>query len=148
LAESGIATIPSGDKRVFGTFYQELLKLMNQPVPDQAKIAPHVGVCIALIDRELNGLSTTVLTGPTVERLICGFDCNDAWKSVGSWDHAAQRYLALVALRQAWERLDRNQREEQERLGIELKVLLRKLQFKDAQNGPNGFNPTRVAPGR
>jgi Cytochrome c554 and c-prime len=148
LAESRIATIPSGDKGEFVTPYQELLKLMNQPVPDQAKIAPHVDDCIALIDRELDGLSMTVLEGPTVERLICGFDCDDAWQSVGSWDHATQRYLALVALRQAWERLDRNQREEQERLGIELKELLRKLQFKEDQNSPSAFNPARVIPAR
>ncbi len=148
LAESRVVTMPSGDKREFGTPYQELVKLMNQPIPDQAKIAPHVDDCIALIDRELNRLSTTVINGPTVERLICGFDCDDAWQSVGSWDHATQRYLALVALRQTWERLDPHQRQEQERLGNELKELLRKLRFNEAQNSPSGFDPARVVPGR
>jgi hypothetical protein len=148
LTESRVVTTPRGDKREFGTTFQELLKLMNQPVPDQDKIAGHVDDCLALIDRELNGLSSTVLKGPTVERLICGFDCDDAWQTVRDWDHATQRYLALVALRQAWERLDGNQREEQARLGNKLKELLRKLQFKKDENSPSGFDPANVLPGR
>ena len=148
LTESRVVRRPKGDNREFGTPFRELLELMNQPVPDQDKIAARVDDCIALIDRELKGLTRTVLDGPTVERLIRGLDCADAWKTVRSWDHATQRYLALVALRQAWSRLDQDQREEQGRLGDELKQLLQELQFKGAQNSPSGFDPARVVPGR
>jgi hypothetical protein len=84
------------------------------------------------------------MDGPAVERLINELNSPCAWQTVSGWDHAAQRYLGLVPLAEAWQRLDQNQRAKQAQLGVALRKLLEKIQFKDDLNSPRGFDPARI----
>jgi hypothetical protein len=121
-----------------------LQDVMSRPFPGKAQVEKATKDAIGLLDREIARVSKVSLDGPAVERLIRELDAPNSWDSARSWDHAAQRYLALVPLNQAWKRLDPAQLSEQNLLAERLYRLLEKLGFKDELNSPRDYDPATV----
>jgi Cytochrome c554 and c-prime len=144
LIGQNLAHGPAGRGQTFATRCQELSRMMSRPLPDRDKVKALVQHGIESLELELVALSQVELDGAAVERLFRQFDSPDAWSAVTNWDHAVQRYLSLVPLLQAWQRLDENQRSKQNQLRVRLQNLLEKIEFKGDFNSPRGFDPARV----
>ena len=69
---------------------------MTKPIPDREEIPCHVNAVLEPLDRRLREVSSRSFPLAEVERLITMFDDPKAWEGVDCWDHATQRYLALV----------------------------------------------------
>jgi len=128
---------------------QSLVIEMSRPIPDAAAAMPMAEQGIKALDGLIPEFSSRPAGAPPfnaagVEQLIDGFNRRDAWKKVGSWDQAAQGYLALVPLNQARGRLDPGRVKEQQALSQELRALLDKLRYPDSYDSPRGFDPTRL----
>ena len=63
------------------------------------------------------------------------------WDLIAGWDDAAQRYLAIVPLRQSWVDLVPGQQAEQDRLKERLEDRRRGLEFPSGLDSPKDFGP-------
>ncbi len=119
---------------------------MSRPVPDPAVVKSMADQCIKALDGVILRFSTQpasalLFDAAGVERLINGLNRPEAGNKVASWDHAAQRYLALVPLNQARGRLDSRRQTEQKALSDELHNLLGRLSFPTGYDSPRGSIP-------
>ena len=122
-------------------------------MPDLAVVKVMADQCIKGLDGVILRFSTRpapalLFDAAGIERLINGLNRPEAWNKVASWDHAAQRYLALVPLNQARGRLDSRRLTEQKALSDELRNLLGRLSFPKDYDSPRGFDPGRLPVGR
>jgi hypothetical protein len=145
VSDQRLAAGPAGTP-AFGRQLEDLRAVMSQPFPVRERVIVSVKDTIDSTDRELAGLSKLILDGPIVERLIRRFDDPKSWQTVSDWDHAAQRYLALVPQMQAWKRLDPGKGSEQQQLAEKLHELLKKLEFKNDTNSPRQEDPAQFRP--
>ena len=148
LVKDRPATPSKGPAGELEASLQKLLGALSRPLPDRPEVARRTQDCLPALDRALADLTPVVFDGPAVERLVRRFNDPDAWRTVASWDHAAQRYLDLVPLRQAWQHLDRDHSQNQQQLADKLRDLLRTLEFGADLNSPRGFDPAEVVPRR
>jgi hypothetical protein len=145
-----------GDRRKVKEFQlalKSLVTAMSRPIPDAAALKPMAEKGINALEGLIQELSIRPAFSPPfdaigVEQLIDGFNRREAWNTVASWDHAAQRYLALVPLNQARGGLDPGRRTEQQALSDELRVLLDRLRFPAGYDSPPAFDPGRLPVGR
>jgi hypothetical protein len=147
LNEPAFANEPKA--KDFQAAIESLVAAMGRPSRDAVKLRPSVEQGIRAIDGLVSDLSSRAPASPPfdavgVERLIDGFNHVRAWSKVASWDHAAQRYLALVPLNQARGRLDPERKPTQQALAAELRAVLEKLRFPDGYDSPKGFDPHRL----
>lgn len=99
------------------------------------------------LDAWIRRLETAPMDAPTVARLLEAFNTKDGWARVHNWDGAAQRYLALVPLRQALRALDPSR--DDPALRDELARLLERLRFPPGEDGPGrAFDPAALRPSR
>jgi hypothetical protein len=95
------------------------------------------------LDGWLRRLEPATLDAATVDRLLRTLRSADAWAKAHNWDAAAQRYLALVPLRQALVKLDPAR--DDPKLREELEKLLERLRFPPGEDGPGRqFSPTAI----
>jgi hypothetical protein len=135
----------------FESALRSLIKEMSRPIPDAAAVNPLAEQGIKALDDLISDLSARPASSPPfdavgVERLTNGFNHPAAWNQVMSWDHAAQRYLALVPLNQARGRLDPRRAADQQALSDELRALLDRLRFPPGYDSPRKFDPRRRPP--
>jgi Cytochrome c554 and c-prime len=146
FANSGI-----GDRARVGEFVTALESLtgeMSRSIADAVKVRRLAETGIKIIDpliREFSLLpdGSSPVDANVVNKLITGLNDSDAWNTVASWDHAAQRYLALVPLNQARRKLDPIQPD----LAEDLRKILSRLTFPTGFDSPRGFDPRRVLDG-
>ena len=117
---------------------------MTKPIPDRKEIPCQVNALLEPLDRRLREVSSRSFSLAEVERLITMFDDPKAWEGVDCWDHATQRYLALVPFYQVWCRLGADRVADQRKLKQRLDELLRRLKFDEGFESPQGFDPARV----
>jgi hypothetical protein len=95
------------------------------------------------LDGWLGRLGTSPLDAATVGRLVDSLRSEDGWAKVRNWDGAAQRYLALVPLRQGLVKLDPAR--DDPKLRDELVRLLGRLRFPAGEDGPGRqFSPANL----
>jgi hypothetical protein len=122
---------------------------MCRPVPDAAVVKPMADKGIKALDGMISRYSTRpapaqLFDAAAVEQLIDVLNCPEAWNKVASWDHAAQRYLALVPLNQSRGPLDSPRQSEQKAFSEKLHHLLDQLSFPQDYDSPRGFDPGRL----
>jgi Cytochrome c554 and c-prime len=148
------STVGDGAKlKVVQSALQSLATEMSRPMPEVASVTQLADKAIKAIDGVIREFSVRLavsspLSGVAVERMIADLNRPEAWSKVASWDHAAQRYLALVPLNQARGRLDPRRQSEQKALSDELHKLLDRLTFPKDFDSPRGFDPGRLPVGR
>jgi hypothetical protein len=144
LAEKPAGLDPIDDRKLFEFAIEKLLKEMSRPIPDREQIPRHVNAVLEPLDRWLIGVSSRFFPLAEVERMITMFNDPKAWEGVDCWDHATQRYLALVPLYQVWCRLGSDRVPDQRKLKQRLDELLRRLKFNEGFDSPEGFDPAKV----
>jgi hypothetical protein len=122
---------------------------MSRPIPDAAAVKPMAEDGIKALDGLIPELSkrptgAVPFNAAGVAQFVDRFNRPDAWKNVKSWDHAAQRYLALVSLNQARGRLDPGLVKKEQAFSQELRGLLEKLRFPEGYDSPRAFDPGRL----
>ena len=135
---------PRDDRRAFEVAIEKLLTEMARPIPDRDEIPSHVNALLKLLDHRLREVSSRSFPLAEVDRLITMFNDPKAWEGVDCWDHATQRYLALVPFYQVWCRLDSSRATDQRKLKQRLDGLLRILKFDEGLDSPQGFDPAKV----
>jgi hypothetical protein len=152
LLESPVLSADARAK-AFLSVLQPLSAETSRPIPDATAVKRMAEQGI----RALDGVIQEFSTGPAssrrfdaagVEQLIDGFNHRESWNKVASWDHAAQRYLALVPLNQAWHPESPGRAKQQEALSQQLRAVLEKLRFPEGYDSPRGFDPGRLPVGR
>jgi hypothetical protein len=136
--ESSANLDPNGDWARFDTSIKRLIAEMSRPNPDRAKVTSLADAAITPLRRRLSVVSERVFSTADVEHTIASFNDPDAWKNVGDWDHAVQRYLGIVSIRQAWVMLAPERHSDHEALRKELDRLRSRLRFDEAGDGPRG----------
>jgi hypothetical protein len=121
---------------------------MTRTVPDAAIVKRESQKAEEEVGRCLRALGHIRFDAGKVERLITAIDRPDAWDRVACWDEAAQRYLALVPLRQSWVALAPLRKTDQDRLATRLEDLRAKLMFPAGFDSPTGFDPGKLRQGR
>ena len=124
---------------------RELTTFMEQnsavaSIPIKARLAADT------LAKQLDQLEGIRFDTRLVERLINQLEKPESWQAVTSWDEATQRYLALVALRQSWTRLDPARKPDQDRLATRLEVLRDALSFPPGFDSPASFDPKPLRP--
>jgi hypothetical protein len=142
-----------GKVKEFQTALKLLTTAMSRPNPHAAAVRPMAERGIAALDGliqefSIRPASSIPFNAAGVEQLIDGFNRREAWNTVANWDHAAQRYLALVPLNQARGRLDSVGFKEQQALSAELRTLFDKLRFPEGYDSPRGIDPATLPAGR
>lgn len=136
---------PQGDWVQFRDAIRKLTGEMSKPSPDTGKVQEFVRTALEPLDRRFDAAASRTYSASDVERILNSLNAPDSWKHVRSWDHAAQRYLGLVPLRQAWTLLAPDRRDDQDRLRLELEDLRKRLRFDDTLDSPRReFNPTTL----
>jgi hypothetical protein len=125
-----------------------LAQAMAQPVPDKGVVRREARAATESLGTCLNQLAGSRFGPGEVQRLIERLNHPQAWEKVASWDQAAQHYLALVALRQAWVGLEPARKADQDRLKTWLDDIYRKLTFPSGLDSPRGFDPSQFPVGR
>jgi hypothetical protein len=128
---------------------QPIVDEMSRPVPDADVIEKLADRGALALERWIAALgnradSARLFDAATVEQLVDFFDRRVTWERVTNWDEAAQRYLALVPLRQAWVELAPGRKDEQDRLKTRLERVRSKLQFPEGFDSPKGFDPGKL----
>jgi hypothetical protein len=144
LAEKPAGLDPRDDRKLFEVAIEKLLKEMSRPIPDLEEIPRHVNAVLEPLDRRLREVSSRSFPLAEVERMITMFNDPKSWDRVDCWDHATQRYLALVPLYQVWCRLDSGRVTDHGKLKQRLDELLRRLKFDEGFDSPQGFDPAKV----
>jgi len=144
LADKPAGSDPRDDRKLFEIAIEKLLTEMTKPVPERKEIARHVDAVLEPLDRRLRDVSSRSFPLAEVERFITMFNDPKAWEGVDCWDHATQRYLALVPFYQVWCRLGSDRVADQRKLKQRLDELLRKLKFDEGFDSPRGFDPAQV----
>ncbi|MGO8898132.1 MAG: multiheme c-type cytochrome [Isosphaeraceae bacterium] len=144
LADKPAGLDPRDDGKPFEVAIEKLLAEMTKPIPDRKEIPCQVNALLEPLDRRLREVSSRSFSLAEVERLITMFDDPKAWEGVDCWDHATQRYLALVPFYQVWCRLGADRVADQRKLKQRLDELLRRLTFDEGFESPQGFDPARV----
>jgi len=144
LADQPAGLDPRDDRKPFEVAIEKFLTEMTKPIPDRKEIPCHVNAVLEPLDRRLGEVSSRSFPLAEVERLITMFDDPKAWEGVDCWDHATQRYLALVPFYQVWCRLGSDRVADQRKLKQRLDELLRRLKFDEGFDSPQGFDPARV----
>jgi Cytochrome c554 and c-prime len=127
----------------FRTTVDVLLKEMSKPVPMKKQAATTARECARLLERCLEPLSAHDFSVAEIERLVDSLNAPEAWRKVGNWDAASQRYLALVPLLQVWSKVAPNRASEQQRLKAKLDSLLINLRFPTGFDSPRKFDPAQ-----
>jgi hypothetical protein len=135
---------PRDDAKRFEAAIEKLSSEMTRPIPERKQISRYVNAVLEPLDRRLSEISSRYFPLAEVERLISRFNDPSAWEGVDCWDHATQRYLALVPLYQVWCRLGSDRVADQRKLKQRLDDLLKKLQFADGFNSPRQFDPSKL----
>lgn len=130
------------DWKAFAVSLDQLKAEMVRPNSDRTRVNKQADQAATLLNGSLDRLNSMPLDQGTIERLIRAIDGDEAWKGVSGWDQAAQRYLAIVPLRQALYGLDPGRKEAMEPLKTRLESLLEKLRFPEGLDSPRGFDPT------
>jgi len=130
------------DWKAFVVSLDQLKAEMVRLDSDRTRVIKQADQAASPLNRSLERLDSMSLNQRTIERLIQVIDGKEAWKGVNGWDQAAQRYLAIVPLRQALIRLDPGRRQAMQPLKTRLESLLRKLRFPEGLDSPRGFDPT------
>ena len=136
-------------RKQFQSVLQALAEEMGHPLPNSEKVRSSADVGINALDGLIRAYSSAPASSPSfsalgVEQWISVLNGREAWKQVGSWDEAAQRYLALVPLNQARARLSPERQAEHRALSEELRSLLEKLSYPKDFDSPRGFDPGRL----
>jgi hypothetical protein len=97
------------------------------------------------LEKCLASVITKPLTAEMIEELIDRIN-SKPWDQVTNWDEAAQRYLALVPLRQSWLALTQNASPKQLAMRKQLDDLLARLKFPAALDSPRSFEPALLEP--
>ncbi len=149
LTESLIAQlVPESVGKAYAESMSPLSKEMAKTLPDTRALEGTSRAVIDVLDNCLALVAERRLTSVEVERLITGCARQGTSDRSASWDEAAQRYLALVPLRQAWIKLAPEKTSEQERLRAQLEELRSQLVFPANFESPRGFNPSTIRPAR
>jgi hypothetical protein len=132
----------------FQSALKSLTEEMSRPAPDSATVKRIADNGIEAVEALIRDFSIRPpFNAAVVEQLIDGLNRREAWKEVASWDHAAQRYLALVPLNQARGLLDPRRVDKQQALSSDLHAILKCLRFPDGFDSPRGFDPGRLPVG-
>jgi hypothetical protein len=136
----------------FRDVFEPLVREMSRPTPNAGAVRDMAAKAIKALERPIATLGTrgggaTPFNASKVEQLIGAFDSREHWGGVASWDHAAQRYLALVPLNQARAKLNPGRAKEQQALDAKLHALFGKLSFPKGVDSPRGFDPARLPAG-
>jgi Cytochrome c554 and c-prime len=142
-----------GKHNAFAVALQSMLQEMNRPNPDAGAVQRTADACSRALDGPIaflwpDGGPNRPLLASQISGLIESLSRPDEWGKVTSWDHASQRYLALVPLNQAWRLLDRVPVNKQQALLDDLHDLLCKLRFPEGYDSPRGFDPAWFPAGR
>jgi hypothetical protein len=139
------ATLDLGeDWKSFRLILDQVKAAMSRLDSNRLLVAEQAGRAVSILNSSLDRLDSMVLDQHVIERLIQALDGTESWKNVSSWDQAAQRYLALVPLRQALIRLDPAYGSALLPLKTRLELLQQKLRFPDGLDSPYGFDPNRL----
>ena len=114
---------------------------MGRAVPDRAGVAALCERLAGELVTKRQAAATEPMGAAQVRARIAQIDNPSAWSSVASWDEAAQRYLALVPLLQAWKVLEPHRSTEQDSLRHTLEEKLKSLRFAPEFASPAGFDP-------
>jgi len=144
LADKPAGLDPTNDRKPFDVAIEKLLTEMSRPIPDRNEIPSHVIAVLEPLDRLLSEVSSRSFRLAEVESLITMFNDPKAWEGVDCWDHATQRYLALVPFYQVWCRLGSDRIADQRKLRQRLDELLRRLKFDEGFDSPQGFDAAKV----
>lgn len=117
----------------------QLVDAINQPAPPAEEVRSRAGAAVNAYSRWLDTIKNARVAPDQAQRLMAS--CRN-WDKVASWDHAAQRYLALAALResllrQAPELVEPDSRDR-------LLELFDFLRYKPTEDGPREFDPGRL----
>jgi hypothetical protein len=134
----------SEEWKPFKATLEALLGEMRKPVPDRDKVALVARGGAKDLGQRLEGLSSDTRSAAEIQARIKQLNDRAAWQQVDGWDQAAQRYLALVPLLQAWGKLAPGQSREQNLLASELQGLLGKLRFPPDHDSPRAFDPRQM----
>jgi hypothetical protein len=142
-----------GKNNAFAVALRSMSQEMNRPNPDAGAVRRTAEACSRALDRPIaflwpDGGRNRPLQPSQIRGLIESLSRPDEWGKVTSWDHAAQRYLALVPLNQAWRLLDQAPANKQQALIDDLDDLLCKLRFPEGYDSPRGFDPALLPAGR
>jgi hypothetical protein len=121
---------------------------MSKTVPDPTTANRLAKTAADRVSRRASALAKTRFDAGEVEGLITAINRPEAWDRVESWDEAAQRYLALVPLRQAWTELAPARKADQDQLAARLEQVRARLIFPPGLDSPGGFEPGKLRVGR
>jgi hypothetical protein len=121
-----------------------LLREMRKPVPARDKVASAAREGAKALGQRQEGLSSLTQSAGEIQARIKQLNDPAAWQQVDGWDQAAQRYLALVPLLQAWSRLAPGESSEQNALAGQLQSLLGTLRFPPDHDSPRAFDPQQM----
>jgi hypothetical protein len=134
----------SEEWKPFKATLEALLREMRKPVPGRDKVASEAREGAKDLGQRLEGLSSDTRFAAEIQARIKQFNDPVAWQQVDGWDQAAQRYLALVPLLQAWGKLAPGQSREQNALASQLQSLLGTLRFPQDHDSPRAFDPRQM----
>ena len=117
------------DWKAFVVSLDQLKAEMVRLNSDRTRVIKQAAQAATLLNGPLDRLDSMSLDQRTIDRLIRAIDGEEAWKGVNGWDQAAQRYLAIVPLRQALIKLDPGRKEAMQPLKTRLESLLREAQI-------------------
>jgi hypothetical protein len=125
-----------------------LAEEMARPGPRRTVVSKESRHAAESLRRYLMGPGVPRFQAGDVQRLIAAIDQPEAWKRVASWDEAAQRYLSLLWLNQAWVDLAGDKKEARAEIAARLDEIRVKLMFPRGFDSPGGFDPGRLPIGR
>ncbi|MBL8797024.1 MAG: hypothetical protein JNM56_24190 [Planctomycetia bacterium] len=120
--------------------WQELQQLMQQPSPNRAAVARRAQETADQLAAQLPRLNGIGFDRLRLDGLLKGLHGRAKDRGAGSWDQAAQQYLALAALHQARQDLGEPASEV---LREFLKELFERLTFPPGYNSPRPVTPKR-----
>jgi hypothetical protein len=132
------------DWKAFRASLDRLMATMGKSVPDRKQAIEAARQCSDEIKARLPDVTKRAWNGAEIEGMIDKVNDPKAWGQVGNWDAAAQRYLRLVPLHQAWCALAPQSGLAQQTLRKQLEELLGKLKFPPGYDSPRLFNPAGV----
>ena len=139
--------LPAADAKAFEGALGPLTAKMAGLDSDPRAVEGEAREAARSLGRALDSLATKRFHADDVRRLIDRYQRPGVDRPLG-WDEAAQLYLALVPLRQAWIALAPERKAEQDQLEARLEELRRRLAFPDGFDSPRRFDPARLPVGR
>jgi len=137
----------TSDARSYTESLGRLAREMAKPNPRRTVVNQESRQAVESLNRYLMGPGARHFQAGEVDHLIAALDQPEAWKRVASWDEAAQRYLALLWLRQASVDFAGDRKTAEVELKARLDEIFGKLIFPRGFDSPNGFDPGKLPKG-